>query len=54
MTFHRRLLGFETLETRRVLSGVANPILTDTVFVNIPDNLTGSPGQTSYRAGQYR
>ena len=45
MTLHRRLLGFETLETRRVLSGVVNPILTDTVFVNIPDNLTGSPGQ---------
>ena len=38
-------MDFETLESRRVLSGVVNPILADTVFVNIPDNLTGSPGQ---------
>lgn len=45
MTFQRRPLGFETLEARRVLSGVATPVLANTVFVNIPDNLTGRPGQ---------
>jgi len=45
MSFHSRPLGFETLESRRVLSSVTNPLLANTVFVNIPDNLTGQPGQ---------
>ena len=44
MRFNPRRLAFELLESRRVLSGGGVSASAATVFVNLPNNLTGQPG----------